>query len=102
MVVADSCGVNSLQSARLRISSTRLGSTPSKARAKTALADFQTILRIATVMSKPMMGSVRGKPSQMPSGPTSTARLVRPSMRAWWPSAISACGGSGSLGHEFV
>ena len=27
MVVADSCGVNSLQSARLRISSTRLGST---------------------------------------------------------------------------
>ena len=46
--------------------------------------------RMATVMSRPMMGSASGKPSATPPAPNSTASEVNPSVRACRPSAIRA------------
>ena len=39
--------------------------------------------RITTEMSRPAIGSARSKPSATPMTPTTTARLVKPSIRAW-------------------
>jgi len=43
----------------------------------------QTITRMAAVIRRPMIGSATGKPSQTPTAPPNTARLVQPSVRAW-------------------
>ena len=45
---------------------------------------------IAALISRPTIGSAKGKPSQMPSTPSTTASEVNPSVRAWTPSATSA------------
>ena len=46
------------------------------------LADRQTMPKIVMVISKPMIGSANGKPAQTPAAPSTTARLVKPSVRA--------------------
>ena len=38
----------------------------------------------------PAIGSARSKPIQAPTAPAATAREVKPSARAWRPSATSA------------
>jgi hypothetical protein len=65
-------------------------STPSSILSSTPRADGQTITKIAAEMSSPTIGSASGKPAWIPMAPASTARLVQPSTRAWYPSAISA------------
>src|SRR5271156_4001380 len=64
------------------ISPTICGSTPSSRRVNTALADCHTIPKMVMVIKSPMMGSASGKPSHTPTAPTTTARLVSPSVRA--------------------
>ena len=46
--------------------------------------------RIATVISRPTIGSAIGQPSAAPPAPSSTASEVKPSVRACSPSATSA------------
>src|SRR5215207_2745567 len=72
------------------ISSMTSGSTPSSKRVKTALPDCQTITRMAAAIKSPTMGSASGYPSHTPTAPSRTARLVQPSVLAWYPSATSA------------
>src|SRR5215216_1597812 len=72
------------------ISSMTSGSTPSSKRVKTALPDCQTITRMAAAIKSPTMGSASGYPSHTPTAPAKTARLVQPSVLAWYPSATSA------------
>ena len=50
---------------------------------ETAFADCQTMPKIIAVMTSPTIGSATGKPSHTPSAPSTTARLVSPSTRAW-------------------
>lgn len=45
---------------------------------------------IAALISRPTIGSAKRKPSQIPITPATTAREVKPSVRAWTPSATSA------------
>ena len=45
---------------------------------------------MATVMASPTTGSARSHPAATPSAPTTTASDVRPSVRAWCPSATRA------------
>ena len=45
---------------------------------------------MATVMTRPTIGSARGQPSAAPAAPISTASEVKPSVRACSPSATSA------------
>ena len=59
-------------------------------RANTSRAAWRSTPRIATVMTSPISGSARRKPSPTPIAPITTARLVRPSVRACRPSATSA------------
>src|SRR5215211_2594848 len=61
--------------------STRAGSTPSRS--------LRPMSR-AMLISRPIRGSARGKPAQTPITPSATAREVKPSARAWTPSATRA------------
>lgn len=42
----------------------------------TARADCQTMPKMAIVISKPMIGSAKGKPAQTPKAPRATAKLA--------------------------
>ncbi len=58
--------------------------------------------RIATVMRRPTTGSAHVQPRARPPTPTSTARLVNPSVRAWRPSATRAADPDPIPGDELV
>ena len=66
----------------------RCGSVASMSRAPIDLTVFTNSTRIE--INRPMIGSVRGKPSRTPSAPMTTDNEVNPSIRAWTPSATSA------------
>ena len=70
--------------------STRPGSTASINRAPTWRTAERSTPRIATVITSPMIGSACRQPNATPAAPSSTARLVNPSVRACRPSATSA------------
>ena len=70
--------------------STSAGSTPSISRRNTSRAAVRSTTRIATVMSRPTIGSAAGQPRATPAAPTTTASEVSPSVRACSPSATSA------------
>ncbi|CAM62681.1 Hypothetical protein MAB_2600 [Mycobacteroides abscessus ATCC 19977] len=42
------------------------------------------------MITSPMMGSAKGYPSATPAAPSTTASDVKPSVRAWRPSATRA------------
>ena len=46
-------------------------------------AAFLTTTKMAIVMASPMIGSASFQPSDTPIAPSTTARLVKPSVRAW-------------------
>ena len=50
----------------------------------------QVMRRMTRVMTRPMIGSPSRRPSATTIALATTARLTRPSLRAWLPSAISA------------
>ena len=43
--------------------------------------------KMAMLITRPTIGSANGKPSHMPITPSTTANEVKPSVRAWTPSA---------------
>ena len=65
-------------------------STPSMSRRTTVRIDPTSTAMITAAMARPITGSTHGSPNQAPMTPSTTAREVRASVRACWPSAISA------------
>ena len=57
---------------------------------ETTRQESQVILRMTTVMPRPIRGSARGNPMATRAALATTASETNPSTRAWLPSAINA------------
>ena len=75
---------------RRHASDDQCSSACSWSRPVTVRHDCQVIRRITSVIARPMSGSPTSRPSATTAALATTARLTRPSTRAWLPSAISA------------
>src|SRR6188472_2187399 len=65
-------------------------------------AAARSTARIATVISRPTIGSASGKPADTPIAPATTASEVMPSVRACSPSATNAADPVPVAGHDLV
>ena len=70
--------------------SARAGSTASMSRASTSPAASRRTETMSTAMARPAMASARSNPAATPMAPARTPSELRPSVRAWRPSATRA------------